>query len=200
VSTNALSDTGVEYIETVTGETPAPEEQASLLSVDEREQLLCELEALLFVTGEPLPIPRLAGLTGKTLADVTECLSELEERYSDRGLTIRTVGGGYRFATAARTRAAVESLLLPPKTSLSPAALETLAVVAYSQPVTKAEIEAVRGVSVDGIVTSLVEKGFLAEAGRKELEGTAESGIASPEIAVEIVETAESHDILEADS
>lgn len=211
------------------------EGQQSDLAPDEREQLLCDLEALLFVTSDPLPFQRLAVLTGHRLADVAECIAELEERYAERGLTIRTVGGGYRFATSPRARHAVELLLLPPKTSLSPAALETLAIVAYSQPVTKAEIEAVRGVSVDGVVSTLIEKGFLVEAGRKEaigrpmlfattqeflesfglpslahlpplpaeqverlaqeasteaapLEGTTESGIASPEIDVEIVD------------
>lgn len=134
-------------------------------------QLLCELEALLFVTAEPLSIPRLVALTGGDPSAVGASLAELEARYAERGITIRSVGGGYRFATAPRVRTAVEALLLPPKHSLSTAALETLAVVAYSQPVTKAEIEAVRGVSVDGIVSSLVERGFLTEAGQKETLG-----------------------------
>jgi segregation and condensation protein B len=146
-------------------ETAAPPETVTYA------QLLCEVEALLFVTAEPLSIPRLVALTGVDPGTVGASLAELEERYAGRGITIRSVGGGYRFATAPRARTAVEALLLPPKHSLSPAALETLAVVAYSQPVTKAEIEAVRGVSVDGIVNSLVEKGFLAEAGQKETLG-----------------------------
>ena len=161
------------FIETIKGEIPSPlsEGERAILTVDASEQLLSDLEALLFVTTEPLPLQRLAALTDCSLEDVATAIAELEERYADRGITIRTVGGGYRFATAPRSRHAVESLLMPPKTSLSPAALETLAVVAYSQPVTKAEIEAVRGVSVDGVVNSLIEKGFLVEAGRKETLG-----------------------------
>ncbi len=154
---------------TVCGEFPAPTTPRAAGS--ERDELLCSLEALLFVTTEPLSLQRLTAITGAELATVAECLAELEAHYANRGLSVRSVGGGYRFATAPCARAAVEALLAPPKTSLSPAALETLAIVAYSQPVTKAEIEAVRGVNVDGVVSALVEKGFLTEVGRKDVVG-----------------------------
>ena len=78
---------------------------------------------------------------------------------------------GYRFASSAAARAVVEAYLAPPKTSLSAPAMETLAIVAYLQPVTRADIEAVRGVNVDSVVSTLADRGFIAEAGRREVPG-----------------------------
>jgi segregation and condensation protein B len=130
-----------------------------------------QLEALLFVATEALPIEKIVRLTRRSEEDVTTVLAELEAEYQDRGIGVRLVAGGYRFATAPRIRQIVEDYLLPPKTSLSPAALETLAIIAYSQPITKAEIEAIRGVSVDGVVSALVERGLCVEMGRKETVG-----------------------------
>jgi len=130
-----------------------------------------QIEALLFIASDALTLERLAALTGATLEDVATTIADLEQEYAERGIHLRAIAGGYRFATAAVTRHVVEAYLLPPKTSLSPAALETLAIVAYMQPVTKAEIEAIRGVNVDSMVASLAERGFLAEAGRRESLG-----------------------------
>lgn len=135
------------------------------------DRLCRQLEALLFIAAEALPIERLAALTAAPVEAVATALAELEERYAGRGINVRAIAGGYRFATSTGVRDAVEAYLLPPKTTLSPAALETLAIIAYSQPLTKSDIEAVRGVSVDGIVAGLVERGFVVETGRKDTAG-----------------------------
>jgi segregation and condensation protein B len=129
------------------------------------------LEALLFVASESLSIDALVKLTGASHVEVAETLQRLAEEYAERGIVLREVAGGYRFATSPAAREAVEAYLLPAKTNLSPAAMETLAIVAYLQPVTKAEIEAVRGVNVDSVVGTLLDKRFVAEAGRRDAAG-----------------------------
>jgi segregation and condensation protein B len=129
------------------------------------------LEALLFVAAESLSIDRLVKLTGASHVEIAETLQQLTEEYGDRGLVVREVAGGYRFASSPAAREVVEAYLLPPKTNLSAPALETLAIVAYLQPVTKAEMEAIRGVNVDSVVNTLVDRRFIAEAGRRDVVG-----------------------------
>jgi segregation and condensation protein B len=129
------------------------------------------LEALLFVASESLSIDRLAKLTEATHVEVAEALGRIAEEFAERGVVLRDVAGGYRFASSPAARKAVEAYLLPAKTSLSPAALETLAIVAYLQPVTKAEMEGLRGVNVDGVVSTLSDRGFIVDAGRKDVVG-----------------------------
>jgi Segregation and condensation complex subunit ScpB len=84
---------------------------------------------------------------------------------------LREIAGGYRFASSPSAREAVEAYLLPPKTNLSPAALETLAIAAYMQPVTKGEVEGIRGVSADSVIATLLDRRFLTESGRKDVPG-----------------------------
>jgi segregation and condensation protein B len=91
--------------------------------------------------------------------------------YADRGIVLREVAGGYRFATSPGVRDVVEAYLLPPKTSLSAPAMEALAIVAHMQPVTKSEIEAIRGVNSDSVVNTLIDRTLIAEAGRKDVVG-----------------------------
>jgi len=129
------------------------------------------VEALLFVASESLSIDALAKLTGATHVAVAETLQTIAEEYAERGMVLREVAGGYRFASSPAAREAVEAYLLPAKTNLSPAAMESLAIVAYLQPVTKAEIEAVRGVNVDSVVSTLVDRRFIVEAGRRDVPG-----------------------------
>jgi segregation and condensation protein B len=133
--------------------------------------LVRSIEAILFVASEALSIKTLAKLTGAEEADVSTALARIDADYAERGIVLREIAGGYRFASAPAARAAVEAYLMPPKTNLSPAALETLAIVAYLQPVTKGEIESIRGVSADSVLSTLVDRRFLAEAGRKEVAG-----------------------------
>lgn len=129
------------------------------------------IEALLFVASEPLETKRIAKLTGEDERAVALALQALEERYSNGGIVLRQVAGGYRFATSSNVRDVVEAYLLPPKTTLSTPALEALAIVAHMQPVTKSEIEAIRGVNSDSVVSTLLDRGLIAEAGRKDVVG-----------------------------
>jgi segregation and condensation protein B len=129
------------------------------------------IEAVLFVASEALSIKTLAKLTGAEEADVTVALQRIDADFAERGLVLREVAGGYRFASSPAARAAVEAYLLPPKTNLSPAALETLAIVAYNEPVTKAQVEEIRGVSADSVIATLLDRRFIAESGRKESPG-----------------------------
>jgi segregation and condensation protein B len=129
------------------------------------------VEALLFVASEPLDPKRIAKLVNEDEKAVALALQRLDEEYANRGIVVREAGGGYRFATSPLVRGAVEAYLLPPKTFLSPQSLETLAIVAHMQPVTKSEIESIRGVNSDSVVSTLLEREFIAEAGRKDVVG-----------------------------
>lgn len=129
------------------------------------------IEALLFVASEALSIPQLAKLLRAEEAEVAAALQHIEAEYGDRGIVVREVAGGYRFATSPLARDVVEAYLLPPKTNLSTPALEALAIVAHLQPVTRSEIEAIRGVNSDSVVSTLLDRGFVAEAGRKDVVG-----------------------------
>jgi len=142
----------------------------------ETGELRRKIEALLFVASEALSIKKIAQLCEAEEMEVTTALAEIEGEYAERGIIVRKIAGGFRFATAPSTREVVETYLLPPKTTLSPAALESLAIVAYNEhlegmPTTKADIESVRGVSADSVVQTLLERGFIEESGRKEVPG-----------------------------
>lgn len=134
-------------------------------------RLQCPVEALLFVASEPLSIKQMAKLTHASEIEVAATLQKVEEDFSSRGIVLREIGGGYRFASAPLARDIVEAYLLPPKSNLSTPALETLAIIAYLQPVTKSEIEAIRGVSAESVVTTLMDRRLILEAGRKDVVG-----------------------------
>ena len=127
-----------------------------------------KIEALLFLSPEPLPIDILADLTEADRDAAQAAIDELIERHSEAGgLEIAEIAGGF----ALRTRADLEDVCdrlrqRPPEDRLSPAALETLAVVAYLEPVSRPDIGRLRGVSVDSTVANLVDRGLLEEAGR----------------------------------
>ena len=142
--------------------------QAELLDTG---ALVRNIEAVLFVASEALSIKTLAKLTGAEAADVSVALQQIDADFAERGLVLREIAGGYRFASSPAARAVVEAYLLPPKTNLSPAALETLAIVAYNEPVTKGQIEEIRGVGADSVIATLLDRRFIAESGRKESPG-----------------------------
>ncbi|MDQ6930906.1 MAG: SMC-Scp complex subunit ScpB, partial [Candidatus Eremiobacteraeota bacterium] len=150
------------------------EELLAVQAVDEPiESAIARLqrpvEALLFVASEPLSIKSVAKLTHATEIEIAATLQKIEEDFSARGIVLREIGGGYRFASAPLARDVVEAYLLPPKSNLSTPALETLAIIAYLQPVTKSEIEAIRGVSAESVVTTLLDRRLIGEAGRKDV-------------------------------
>ena len=132
------------------------------------------LEAILFVAGEPLQIAALANALEVTELEVSAAADELasDYDYNRRGICLKRFGTHIQLSTRADYAPQIEKLLQPiQKQSLSQAALETLAVVAYKQPVTRLDIEAVRGVKCDYSVQSLVNKGLIEEVGRKEALG-----------------------------
>lgn len=129
------------------------------------------VEALLFVASEALSIPQLARLLHADEREIASVLQHIEAEYSERGVVLREVAGGYRFATSPLARDVIEAYLLPPKTTLSTPALEALAVIAHLQPVTRSEIESIRGVNSDSVVNTLLDRGLIAEAGRKDVVG-----------------------------
>jgi len=147
---------------------PSEPVQEELLETGALQQ---SIEAVLFVASEAVSIKALSKLTGAEEADVTLALQRIDEQFAERGIVLREVAGGYRFASSPAARAAVEAYLLPPKNNLSPAALETLAIVAYNEPVTKAQVEEIRGVSADSVIATLLDRRFIVESGRRESPG-----------------------------
>ncbi|MDQ6826777.1 MAG: SMC-Scp complex subunit ScpB [Candidatus Eremiobacteraeota bacterium] len=150
-------------------ETPEPATAVDLFGGIERLQQT--LEALLFVASEPLSIKDMAKLARASQIEIAAALQKIESDFSNRGIVLREIAGGYRFASSPVCRDVVELYLLPPKTNLSAPALESLAIVAYLQPVTKTEIEAIRGVSVDSVIATLLDRRLIDEAGRRDVVG-----------------------------
>jgi segregation and condensation protein B len=150
----------------------AVEQPQDAEGIDEAvERLHRPVEALLFVASESMTIKQIAKLTHASEMEIAATLQRIEADFADRGIVLREIAGGYRFASAPAAREVVEAYLLPPKTSLSTPALETLAIVAYMQPVTKSEIEAIRGVASDSVVSTLLDRNLVSEAGRKDVVG-----------------------------
>jgi segregation and condensation protein B len=134
------------------------------------------LEALLFVTDEPLPASRVAKLLERAEADVSAAFVSLAQEYEadERGFQLREVAGGWRLYTHPAFHPVVEQMVLSWDTRrLSQAALEALAVVAYHQPVSRQGVNAVRGVNSEGVISSLMEKGLVREVGRDKAQGNA---------------------------
>jgi segregation and condensation protein B len=126
------------------------------------------LEALLLIADEPVPETELAIALDVPTPVVAEALAELVAFYAEtgRGFELREVGGGWRYYTRAEHADLVSRYLVDgQQAKLSQAALETLAVVAYQQPISRARISAVRGVNVDGVMRTLLTRGLVAEAG-----------------------------------
>jgi segregation and condensation protein B len=135
--------------------------------LDEAE-LTAVLEALLLVVDTPVPVATLATVTQQTTDRVAAALQRMARELDDRGsgIDLREAGGGWRMYTRARFAPYVERLLLDgSRSKLTRAALETLAVVAYRQPVTRARVSAVRGVNVDAVIRTLLARGLITEAG-----------------------------------
>lgn len=139
------------------------------LGEDEGPALRTALEAILMVVDEPVSDVVLAQVTERPTEEVRAALAELSAEYDQqgRGFELRQVAGGWRYYTRASCAAYVEKFVLDGQQArLTQAALETLAVVAYRQPVSRARVSAVRGVNVDGVVRTLVARGLVEEAGQ----------------------------------
>lgn len=135
------------------------------------------LEAMLFLADEPVSLVALATACGAPVAAVRAALAELHEDYNgatgvERAFELREIGGGWRLYVRERYDEILEDFIVtrqPPK--LSQAALETLAVIAYRQPVTRQQVANVRAVNVDSVVRTLVARGLLDEAGQDGMTG-----------------------------
>jgi segregation and condensation protein B len=139
------------------GETSAPE-----------PGLRAALEAILLVVDEPVAEVTLAQVLERPSREIADALRVLSAEYTDtgRGFDLREVAGGWRFYTRAECAAVVERFVRDgQQTRLTQAALETLAVVAYRQPVSRARVAAVRGVNSDGVMRTLTARGLVEEAG-----------------------------------
>jgi segregation and condensation protein B len=144
-------------------------------AASEESQIKAILEAIVYITDEPLSAQQMAAALAQPLDKVKRLLDQLVEEYAkpDHGLSIREVAGGYKMATKAEHHEAVRAFVkkLTPPLKLSLAALETLAVVAYKQPVTAPEILDIRGVQGAGVLKTLLDRKLIAEAGRKAVVG-----------------------------
>ena len=147
---------------------PTADEAAEELPELTDAELESTIEALLLVVDSPVETEALADATGTTVARVNETLQRMADAYTEheRGLDLRHAGGGWRFYTRDRYAPYVEKLLLGgQRAKLTRAALETLAVIAYRQPVTRARVAAVRGVNCDGVIRTLLARGLVEETG-----------------------------------
>jgi len=140
----------------------------------EREQVKSIIESLLFVADGPQTPQRFAevldGVEKKTVQDV---LNEIQNEYEtqQRGVRLVEVAGGYQLRTARINADWVKKFLGGRPARMGKATLETLAIIAYRQPITRAEVEAIRGVDVDGVITTLLERNLIRAVARKDVPG-----------------------------
>ena len=160
-----LTDAGLDVAE-ITEQRPA---------VDETDALKPILEAIIYITDEPLSAQQIAAALEKPIDVVQRLLGELVTEYAktEHGLGVREIAGGYKMATKAEHHEAVRAFVkkLTPPLKLSLAALETLAVIAYKQPVTAPEIMEIRGVQGASVLKTLLDRKLVTEAGRKAVVG-----------------------------
>ncbi len=138
-----------------------------------KEDLFGMLEAALFVSVEPLDISKISEILGINQNEAKDIISEFKELLllPGRGIILTNVAGGYKLMTKNCYSNILEKVVKPQGGQLSKPALETLAIIAYKQPITRSEIEEIRGVNVDAMVHKLLEKELIIEVGRKEVPG-----------------------------
>lgn len=131
------------------------------------------IESLLFVASEPVPLTRLAKLLGLSKGAIRTAVNELENDCRQRGLRLQWIGETIQFVTAPEASHIIEKFLgLTSNTArLSQAALEVLGIIAYLQPITRPQVDDIRGVNSDGALRTLLSKGLLEEIGRLEAPG-----------------------------
>jgi segregation and condensation protein B len=136
------------------------------------ERLRPLVEALVFAAGDPLPAKKMVDfIEGSTLDEVKATLADLATEYLTRGIRLVEVAGGWQMRTAPEHQRYVRKLFRERPHRLTRAATETVAIVAYKQPVTRQEVETVRGVDTGGVLESLVEKRLVKVVGRKDVPG-----------------------------
>ncbi|MFA6431477.1 MAG: SMC-Scp complex subunit ScpB [Candidatus Margulisiibacteriota bacterium] len=138
----------------------------------EQNDLKQALESILFVARKPLSLEEICEVTGSGLDETRAAAEELVVEYDSRGIKIFKVAGGFLMGTSPKMAEFVQKILSPKiETTLSPRALETLAIIAYKQPVTRLEIERLRGVDSTGVIDSLLAKKLIKELGRSDALG-----------------------------
>ncbi|MEN6301912.1 MAG: SMC-Scp complex subunit ScpB [Armatimonadia bacterium] len=152
-------------------EVEAAEEAAIERSPEDIQRDLCALECILFIAGEPLPVDRIAQAIEREVTDIPRLCDQLNEHLAGHGLHVVQLAGGFALATRPELADYVQRLLEPEPERLSIQALETLAIIAYRQPITRPEVDLLRGVNSGGVVTSLLEKGLVRIKGRKDAPG-----------------------------
>ena len=139
---------------------------------EKKYSLEAAIEAMLFVAGEPVTARELAAALNVKAVAVEEAIKMLSNQYSNRGLAVQESKGRYQLTTASGMAEVVESFLgFETSSKLSRAAIETLTIVAYQQPITRPRIDSFRGVNSDGVIRTLVSKGLVEEIGRAEGPG-----------------------------
>ena len=134
--------------------------------------MLAKLEGLLFVSAQPVSVSQLGTVLELTPTKMKEALDELEESLATRGLRIQTHRGRVQLTTAPELAPLIETFLgLDATSKLSPASLEALSIIAYQQPITRPQVDAIRGVNSDGVMRSLLSKGLIQESGRADGPG-----------------------------
>ncbi|MGD1992946.1 MAG: SMC-Scp complex subunit ScpB [Anaerolineae bacterium] len=134
--------------------------------------LSAQIESLLFVADEPVSVGRLAEALEVTEGEVEQALRDVEENLQSRGLRLERVNTLIQMVTAPEAADVVERFLgLAGRRQLSPAALEALAIIAYRQPISRPEIEAIRGVNSDSVLRTLLRAGLIEDVGRAETVG-----------------------------
>jgi segregation and condensation protein B len=147
----------------------APPEPTDGIPESQRLALPAKIEALLFLSNEPLTVGQLVEATEQSESKVEQALSAIEEdcQSGKRGIVLRKISGGFQFASAPGADAAAKRLFAKPRTPpLTQAQAECLAIIAYLQPVSRPEIARIRGVSSESALATLLERGLVADAGR----------------------------------
>ncbi|GIV85800.1 MAG: hypothetical protein KatS3mg052_2807 [Candidatus Roseilinea sp.] len=134
--------------------------------------LAAQLESLLYVASEPATLNALAAALDATPGEIEAALEELSAQYQARGIRLQRLGNRVRLVTAPEMGARIQKFLgLEEGNRLSQAALETLAIIAYNQPITKPQLEAIRGVNCDGVINTLLARNLVQELGRADTVG-----------------------------
>lgn len=161
MSNPEIEDAFTEGLTVVQDPVPAQESDLSDPAVLGRS-----IEAILMVVDEPVTELTLASVLGVTVDRVVEALENLLPTYEDRGFTLKAINGGWRFYSHPDSSAVVEKFVLDGQQNrLTQAALETLAVIAYRQPVSRARVSAIRGVNVEAVMKTLITRGLVEEYG-----------------------------------
>ena len=164
-----------ESIQTQEAESVQNEEVHSVLISEEEKLKACTLlEAVFYLEGEPLDAASLAKITGLLEDDIPELIVSLQERYSQNfyGIELEKISGGWCIVPKKELWEKLKNRYGKKNAGkLSKSAMETLSIIAYSQPITRAEIEQIRGVSADNMIRMLIERNLIKETGRKDVPG-----------------------------